>query len=183
MENNNPAFQALSLFTQRYIEQWQTEFNHLPRSTELYGMPSPCIIKKDDSAVFWLPVATNHHSLDVVEEVIYLTIHPDTRLFYSAQYAGDMMATFDERSLSLIQVWSDEDFSRLEQNMLAHLSMQKRLKRRPSVFIATTTDETEIITIDNQTGAVMLEKLIENKTDKLAENLATFLSGLKPIAQ
>lgn len=174
---------SLLTFTQYYIDEWQKSFGHNPKSADLYGISSPCITSTKDLEVFWLPVLTNNHSLNIVEEVINLTITPDAHLFYGTQYAGDMAASFNGLSLSLIQVWSEEDFSRLEQNLIAHLSMQKKLKRRPSIFIATTDDPTQLIAIDNLTGAIILEKLIENETEVLADNLDSFLADLKPIAQ
>lgn len=173
----------LIAFTQRYIEEWQQKFGHAPKSADLYGIPSPCITSTKDLEVLWQPVLTTTHSLAIVEEVINLTIHSDAHLFYGTQYAGDMAASFNDMPLSLLQVWSEDDFSRLEQNMIAHLTMQKKLKRRPSIFIATTDDSTQLIAIDNQTGAIILENLIENKVDLLANDLSTFIANLKPVAQ
>lgn len=175
--------QALKDFTQRYVDEWQATCHHDPKSYELYDIASPCITSTHDSAVFWRPVPAQDHSLTIVEQVIFITLHPDAHDFYQTQYAGDMAATFNGLSLTLIQIWNDDDFSRLEQNLIAHLNMQKKLKRRPSVFIASTSDNTEIITIDNQTGNIMLERLVDNENQILADNLTEFLAQLKPIAQ
>jgi len=183
MHMNKTQSDSLILFTQRYIDIWQNTFNHNPKSSELYGVPSPCITDTIDLAIFWLPIQPNPYTLKIVEDVVNIRIHDNAHLFYGTQYAGDMQAKFSHLSLSLIQVWSDDDFLRLEQNIIAHLMMQKRLKRQPSIFIATTDDETEIVTIDNQTGKIMLEKLITNETEVLTNDLDTFLSGLNPIAQ
>ncbi|WP_392563260.1 SecY-interacting protein [Orbus wheelerorum] len=180
---NKTQSDSLILFTKRYIDIWQDTVNHNPKSSELYGMPSPCIKDTIDLAIFWLPIRPSPHTLNIVEEVVNIRIHDDAHLFYGTQYAGDMKAQWNHLSLSLLQIWSDDDFSRLEQNIIAHLTMQKRLKRRPSIFIATTDDETEIVSIDNQTGNVILEKLITNETDVLADDLDAFLSSLKPIVQ
>lgn len=170
-------------FTQCYIDLWKKTYNQEPFSSELYDIESPCVVATKDLGVFWLPVLSNNHNLDIVEEVIDIKIHSDAHFFYGTQYAADMCAHFNHLNLKLVQVWSEEDFSRLEQNLIAHLTMQKKLKRRPSIFIATTDDETEIISIDNQTGAVILEKLIENKFDILSDSLNEFLLSLKPVAQ
>lgn len=177
--NSNP----LLAFTQRYINEWQKVTGDNPKSLDLYGIPSPCITHTHDLAVFWQPILTNQHTLNIVEEMINLIIHADAHLFYGSQYAGDMKASFNQLELSLLQVWSNDDFSRLEQNIIAHLHMQKKLKRRPSIFIATTDDPTQLIAIDNQTGNIILEKLIENEMEILANNLDTFLATLKPVAR
>lgn len=174
---------ALEEFSQRYVDVWQTTYHHDPKSMALYDLPSPCITQTQDSAVFWRPVPVVGHSLTIVEQVINIRLHPDAHYFYQTQYAGDMQASFNDLSLTLIQIWNDDDFSRLEQNLIAHLTMQKKLKRRPSVFIASTNNDTEIISIDNQTGNIVLEKLIDNNNVILANNLSEFLGQLKPIAQ
>lgn len=179
---NSPS-QALQQFTQNYIDLWQQQAHHTAKSSELYGIPSPCIVDTQDLAVFWQPIRPNTHTLNIVEEVINLTIHPAAHQFYGTQYAGDMTAIHKTLPITLIQVWSEDDFSRLEQNIIAHLTMQKRLKRRPSIFIASTDDDTKLVAIDNQTGNVILENLIDYQNDILAEDLSTFLLNLKPIAQ
>ncbi|WP_392561169.1 SecY-interacting protein [Orbus sturtevantii] len=180
---NKTQSNCLILFTEHYIDIWQNTTKHAPISSELYGVPSPCIIDTIDLAVLWLPIRPSPHSLAIAEEVANIRIHDSAHLFYGTQYAGDMQAQWHDLSLSLIQVWSDDDFSRLEQNIIAHLMMQKKLKRRPTIFIATTNDEAEIIAIDNKTGNIILEKLITNETKVLASDLDTFLSNLTPIAQ
>lgn len=173
---------ALRDFTQRYQNAWLNTYNHLPKSLELYGFVSPCIVDTLDLAVLWQAVEAQH-SLAIVEEVIGINIHPSAHDFYGSQYAGDMAANWQGRTINLVQVWSEEDFSRLEQNLIAHLSMQKKLKRHPTIFIAATDDNSEIIAIDNVTGEIVLEKLIDNQKDFLAPNLVAFLSALTPIAQ
>lgn len=180
---NKKCSDELLRFTQRYVDLWETTFNHAPQSTELYGIPSPCIIDTKDLAVLWLPLSSNTHTLDIVEEVINIKIHPDAHLFYGTQYAGDMRAMLGDLSLSLVQVWNEDDFSRLEKNLIAHLMMQKKLKRNPSIFIGSTDDDTQIISIDNITGNIVIEKLIENEVIVIAKSLDEFLTEIKPVAQ
>lgn len=178
----NDTKNALINFTQRFEAYWLTHCQHLPKSAELHAIPSPCIQTTQALEVYWQSIPMNpNKDLTIVEQVIGLSIRQELHEFYGTQYAGDLSAQFNQLPLTLIQVWSDDDFQRLEQNMLAHLSMQKKLKRQPTLFIATTSDDTQIITVDNMSGEVILEDLINNDVSLLASSLPLFLEQLDPI--
>ena len=173
---------ALENFTRRYLQAWQTQPNKLPTSHELYGIPSPCMVKTLENEVCWqpqLPLANQH--LDPVAEGMDLQLHPDIVAFYSHQLAGDMQGCYNGTAMQLLQVWNEEDLRRLQSNLIGHLVMQQRFKQPASLFIATTANESEAICVDNATGIVVLEG-IGRKANRevLAGNLASFLLALQP---
>ncbi len=176
--------EALGAFSQRYLEAYQAEYHHLPENEELVDWVSPCVEQKFEESVYWQPVNRDVAAdFTNVENGIEIALHEDIHAFYGTQYSADMPASWKGNALNLLQVWSDEDYERLQENILGHLVMQRRLKQKPTVFIATTDDEMEVVSICNLTGNVILEKLGTDNRQVLSEDVASFLEQLEPEVQ
>ncbi|WP_159565821.1 SecY-interacting protein [Budvicia diplopodorum] len=176
-----PVISALTQFTSSFIDLWQKQVGHEPASEELYGVPSPCIVRTDDRAVLWLPQPFGaEKTLANVARAIDIILREECSAFYTEQYAGDMAGRFGDLELTLIQVWSDEDFIRLQENLIGHLVTQRRLKLPPTLFIATTESEMDMISLCNLSGEVLLEHFGTKDRQVLAPSLAEFLHGLQP---
>ena len=152
--------EALQAFTQRYCEAWQQQRSSLPRSEKLYGIPSPCISATDDDGVFWQPQPFSlEQNINAVERAL--------------EIAGE--------SMTLLQTWSPDDFQRVQENLIGHLLVQKRLKLSPTLFIATLDSELDVISVCNMSGEVIKETLGTRKRTTLSPSLASFLNSLKPV--
>ncbi|WP_075183179.1 SecY-interacting protein [Pantoea sp. 1.19] len=172
---------ALRDFTRRYLESWEQQRGHGPESEALYGVPSPCIVSSGDAVVRWRPQPfTLAKNLDAVGRALEIRINEQVVALYTSQFAGDMDAEFMGRPIALLQTWSEADFTRVQENLIGHLVMQRRLKQTPTLFVATTASELEIIAVDNLTGAVVLEKLGTSIRQPLAGDLPQFLAALRP---
>ncbi|MFE0586245.1 SecY-interacting protein [Pantoea vagans] len=173
---------ALRDFTTRYCQHWLQQAGHGPASSDLYGVPSPCALEDREQRVVWQPQPFSlPKTLDAVERAVDIQLQPPITAFYTTQFAGDMQARFGENQLTLLQVWSKEDFLRLQENLIGHLVMQRRLRQSPTLFIATTDSEEEIISLSNLSGEVILEQPGRKQRVVLAESLEIFLKSLQPV--
>ncbi|MEI9746378.1 SecY-interacting protein [Moellerella wisconsensis] len=174
---------VLEQFTSTYINNWKQQTEFPPASAELYGIPSPCVIRTGDGVVYWepQPFPIANANLQSVANALEITLQEDIHPFYTSQLAGDMAAEFEGLSINLLQVWSEEDFTRLQQNLIGHLVTQKRLKLPPTLFIATMESDLEMVSLCNMSGEVIVEKFGSKERRVIAPDLATFIVGLIPV--
>ena len=174
--------QALRDFTTRYCDAWHEKHHSWPLSEELYGVPSPCIISTNSDAVYWQPQPfVGEQNLAAVERAFDIVLQPAIQTFYTTQFAGDIHAQFAEHPLTLLQTWSEDDFRRVQENLIGHLVTQKRLKLSPTLFIATLENELDVISLCNLSGEVCKETLGTRNRQVLAPSLAEFLKQLNPL--
>lgn len=173
--------QVLEAFTERYIELWQIRTGHAPESEDLYGIDSPCIIKTTETSVQWLPCKiVEQLTLKNISNALDIRLAPEISSFYTTQYAGDMTAIYEGQPLTLLQSWSPDDFIRLQENLIGHLVTQRRLKLKPTLFIATIASDMEMISFCNLTGNIILEKFGTKEYRIIAPDLIYFLQSLTP---
>lgn len=180
--NNPTQIQLLSLL-QRQKALWQTEKQSLPQQAYDAQWTSPCQTGAvEEGCVAWSAVKREENiTLNNIEEALDIQLHPSIEAFFCSVFAGELPCLYEAHPIQLIQAWNEDDFKMLQENMIAHFLMQKRLKKPASMFIATCSDEMQIISVLNETGQVQLETLGKGQEALLAENLADFLQHLTPI--
>lgn len=178
----NEVQQALASFSARYCEAWRQQRGSLPVSEEYIGISSPCIVSTHPDAVEWQPQPfTPEDSLGAVEKALDIVIQPDAHAFLCKPVRWRHGRAHDELALTLLQAWSQDDFRRVQENLIGHLVTQKRLKLSPTVFIATLDSELDVISLCNLTGEVVRETLGTRKRRVLAPSLSAFLNQLDPL--
>lgn len=181
---NHPVADALSAFSARFLQAWCDAGHDFPVSDDLVGLDSPCVIRGSGDVVAWQPVVREPMGdLAAVERGIELRLHEDIKVFYGAQYSGDMAARFRALTFDLLQAFSASDEQRLQENILGHLVMQRRLKQKPTVFIGALDSESQVVAICNLTGQVILETLGKDQREVLASDVESFLAQLEPVVR
>lgn len=187
----------LQQFSAQYIDQYQNTHKHFPLIEHDKDWPSPCELLLNGSdientylsagEVFWQPtpmsiLKENEHALnfDNVESALELTLHSDIKCYFTTLFSESLDATCDEGDLSLLFAWNETDFERLQENLIGHILMKRRLKQAETVFFAVTDEEDMIISLDNQSGAVWVERVGCKPHKQLATSLTEFISMLKP---
>lgn len=173
---------ALTNFVNQYVEMYKKE--EVPLSVECDdSWLSPCCTTSNTSGTcVWQPVIQDI-TLDFskVEEGMDMSIHQDFQDYFCTFWADHLNARAARGDLQLLMVWNEDDFVRLQENVIAHLLMKRRLGQRDTLFIAQTEDENYIISVLNGTGEVVLEPVGQEPREVLAKDLAEFIESLEPV--
>ena len=147
--------------------------------------PSPCLVDPDNVAkdhwVKWQPISrqtdpsANLHNLGTALEV---KIPEIIEHFYCAYYADHLAVNLDGRVMTLLQVWNEEDFVRLQENIIGHVLMKRRLKQPDTIFIGVTDDDEELISIIPSSGEVVFEYVGRTPHQIVANSLQEFIGYL-----
>lgn len=173
---------ALDGFIQRFIENHRTEEHSLVIQYDENWL-SPCYQEQgqQDQWVKWLPVQREQHaSLVDLEQALQIDIHPHLREYYTAYWSDNIDAKAEKGNLQLLFPWNQDDFIRLQQNLVGHVLMKRRLKQADTLFFAVTDEDDFILTVHNETGHVMLEQVGLEPQEILANSLAEFIDSLQP---
>lgn len=145
---------------------------------------SPCQTSEPDEQgmIEWQPMLQNPSGdFSEVENALDLVLHADIKAFFSRYFGEAIDAQSTRGNLQLLQAWNLDDFERLQQNLIGHILMKRRLKQPVTLFFALTDEDDFIISVDNQTGEVTLEQVGCLPQEILAPDLATFLNQLTPM--
>ena len=168
-------------FTQRAVTWYQQQQLTLTTWADP-ASPSPCQLENmDDSTVLWQPVLQQPQAdFSNVEQALELSLHQDIKQFYQLYFGAGLAAQHKRGKLMLLMVWNADDVKRLQENVIGHIIMKRRLKQRETVFFATTEDDDILLSVLNGSGEVFLERVGQEVSEKLADNLASFISQLTP---
>ena len=186
MRQNNSLAQALDQFMQAVLDTLNVSAAH-PQNMFMIAddeqWQSPCIQTDadDNGEVAWIPVLQPFPAeFDNVEDAVQFSLHPDIKTFYSRYFSDPLYACSPRGNLQLLQVWNEDDVERLQANLIGHILMKQKLRQPITLFFALTDEEDFILTIDNDSGEVLLEQVGREAQEVLAADLATFIASLKP---
>ena len=173
---------ALDIFLNNYQQAYLDKLGEYPRYYA-QQQASECIVGDVDleteEALQWKSVTRAEPATFAnVEHALELTLHADINGFYGANFAAPLMFDSQWGAGELLQAWSQTDFEYLQQNIIGHLIMKKKLKQDPTWFIGVFDEEDKMITVNNSDGSVWVEIAGQVQSEKLADSVNEFISQL-----
>ncbi|WP_028863829.1 SecY-interacting protein [Psychromonas aquimarina] len=167
----------------RHQALWQEKKQSLPQQNFDPEWISPCQVGEVQGGKIEWSALKRSDAVDLsnIEQALEIKLHSSIVDLFCSAYSDCLPCMFQDHPIELIQVWNEDDFKLLQENMIAHFMMQKRLNKPASMFIASCSDEMQIVSILNETGQVQLETLGKGQEAVLAENVADFLTQLQPV--
>lgn len=150
---------------------------------------SPCeqVISPCQTKVTWHPYRRSYEDVfPGLEQALKCQIHKDIKAFYGSFWSGELEVLVPgEGCFSLLLPWNEEDIERLIINLCGHALQQRQYKLPMTLFFGCTADDNyeHFLSIDNNSGQVMLETPGAPPIRQLANNLSRFLRQLKPAAR
>ncbi len=168
--------------TQKSYPDLRTHFDPNWRSPCEIGEPMD---SDDGPLIGWQPLRRHQDSVAddfaPLERALEITIHPDIKAYYGAYWAAGLEAEAVDGHASLLFLWNLDDVARLNENLIGHALARQRAKSPMSVFFACTDTDSELfLSVDNDSGAILLEKPGYKPIRQVADNLSTFLETLVP---
>lgn len=173
---------ALDGFVHRFLQKAQSEKEELLIEFDSQW-PSACYTQQanEGDEVNWQPVRQSHAvDWSAFETALEISLHPSIKNYFACYWSDNLAAKHDFGPLELIQVWNEADIERLQQNLIGHILMKRRLKQSETLFFALTDEEDEILCINNITGEVVLEQVGLEPKRVIAPDLTSFILSIEP---
>ena len=136
-----------------------------------------------EPVIRWRPQPRSAVDFGGLEHALELTIHPDVKEYYGTFFSGNLEAEAADGHVSLILLWNDADTDRLVENLIGHALAKRRAREPMTVFFACTEPDSELfLSVDNASGAVLLEQPGRKPLRQVAGSLAEFIESLAPAA-
>lgn len=190
--SNKTLAQLIIDFSKSYCQQHLDQLGHLPLVEHDEQWLSPCESDAyDDKHHCWQAVTIDSNNADNkseqeltfsnVESALNLVLHQDIKTYFTTIFSSDIEAQCSDGELSLLFAWNHDDFERLQENIIGHILMKQKLKQAETVFFAVTDEEDMIISIDNASGEVWVERVGCKPHKKLSDSVAEFFKKLTPV--
>ncbi|CUS49286.1 MAG: SecY interacting protein Syd [Idiomarinaceae bacterium HL-53] len=185
----NKAIAAIKSLHERYAQAHQAE--NISMLTEyIEAWNAPCYVSdaetiKTEQGNLLIPwqAAEQSEPADFknVEQALETKIPQSVKTFFNTFWAGDLDCLWEQTPVILLQVQSEEDMRRLQENLIGHVLMKRRLKQPETIFIGVGEEEDLLITVTLDSASVGFEYVGKEQHLVVADSLPMFLQKLTPL--
>ena len=135
--------------------------------------------------ITWRPIKREQQAdFSGLEYALETTLHGDIKHYYGSFWSDGLAADCDEGEVNLILIWNEDDFQRLIGNIIGHALAKRRAKQPLTVFFACTEADSELfLSVDNNSGRVLLEQPGAPPLREVASSLSEFIAHLHPAVE
>ncbi|SDI57409.1 SecY interacting protein Syd [Ferrimonas sediminum] len=170
---------ALEQFFDRFRHAWQSTHGQLPVTDR--DEAGPAAVSEHELGQHWQAVPQQPlGAFSNLEPALELPVHPDLQAFYGHFYGGNLQFDADFGCGELLQPWNQDDFAFLQENLVGHALMKKRLKQPATWFVGVMEQSDAMVVMDNADGSLWLEVPGQEPHQKLADNLSELLGQIAP---
>lgn len=135
----------------------------------------------EQGQIAWQPtIQSAENNLSALTDGLGVVPNAELENYYCRYFSDNLDACTPRGNLQLLLPWNQDDFIRLQQNLIAHLMMKQRLRQEATLFFALTDEEDFILSVLNSTGEVVLEQVGKEPQETLAGSLSEFVAQLSP---
>lgn len=188
---SKPLINSLDNFFKRALNIIKTQTGELPLIEYHEDWASPCHVGKAflseamRHVIYWQPQQReDNNDLSGLEDALEIKLHADIKTFFKLYWSEQMDVTFlpvknteEKGNLTLMFVCNEEDMERLIKNQIGHCLNKIRNKQNLTFFIGCT-DSDYIISMENDSGQVVLERPGYPMEKILAGSLKEFIDQL-----
>ncbi len=185
MSHNYKFSNSLDNFFKRFINTTNANTGHLPITrnevewSSLCQQGKPFLSEDMQDSIYWQPILKKStQDMQGLEKALEIKLHPDISTFFCRYWSEQIDAIFEQGNLSLLFVWNETDMQRLIENQLGH-AFHKICNKQNLTFFIACTDADYIISVENQSGQVVLERPGYAIEKILSPNLTQFINELE----
>lgn len=173
--------QALDDFICRFLKYNEQQGIELVTEFDSEWPSEAVVANHAQGNCLWQPVIQSQsNNFSQLEKGLGILVPKAFETYFCRYWSDNINAKTERGELQLLFAWNQDDFVRLQENLIAHVLMKRRLKQRETLFFAVTDEDDWILSVLVNTGEVVLERVGLEAGEVLSPDLGAFLATLHP---
>ncbi len=166
---------ALQRIADDFITATLARSQRLPVTDYDSQWPSECIQSIHGEQAEWRPVRRNNTNVfKGIEDALEIKIPQTLKAYFGYFWSLGIPVSWGDRTFELLFLWNAQDEDNLLHNFLGHILQKKRARETATLFFAVV-DEARFLSVDVESGAIVLEELGQKSPQEVCPSLDALL--------